>query len=53
MISVEHTVLIFRNIPHAQLWVMPNAGHATLRDHPEEFNQKVDEFFTKPFKDRK
>ena len=51
LISVPHTVLIFQNIPHAQLWVVPNSGHATLMEHTDAFNKEVDTFFTTPFKD--
>ncbi|MGA8940110.1 MAG: alpha/beta hydrolase [Acidobacteriaceae bacterium] len=51
LISITHTVLIYQNIPHAQLWVVPNSGHATLREHPDEFDHQVDKFFTEPFKD--
>ena len=51
LISITHTVLIFQNIPHANLWVVPNSGHPTLIEHTDEFNKQVDEFFTKPFKD--
>jgi hypothetical protein len=29
--------------------VLPNSGHATLRMHADEFNKKVDEFFSTPF----
>jgi pimeloyl-ACP methyl ester carboxylesterase len=46
LISIEHTVKIFQNIPHAELWVVPHSGHATLIEHADEFNKKVDEFFT-------
>jgi pimeloyl-ACP methyl ester carboxylesterase len=46
LIPVEHTVLIYKNITKAFLWVLPNSGHATLRLYPEEFNKKVDAFFT-------
>ncbi len=46
MISLEHTVEIYRSIPHAALWVVPHSGHATLMEHAEEFNRTVDEFFT-------
>ncbi len=53
LISITHTVLIYQNIPHANLWVVPNSGHATLIEHTEEFDRKVDEFFTQPFKDYK
>lgn len=51
LISVPHTVTIFQNIRHANLWVIPNSGHGTLREHAAEFNAKADEFFTQPFKD--
>jgi pimeloyl-ACP methyl ester carboxylesterase len=53
LISITHTVMIYQNIPHASLWVVPNSGHATLIEHTEEFDRKVDEFFTLPFKDYK
>ena len=48
VIVTEHTVAIARNIPNAWLWILPNSGHATLREHAEEFNRKVDEFFRYP-----
>jgi pimeloyl-ACP methyl ester carboxylesterase len=51
LISVTHTVLIYQNIPHANLWVVPNSGHGTLREHTDDFNRQVDDFFTKPYKD--
>jgi pimeloyl-ACP methyl ester carboxylesterase len=51
VISVAHTVVIYQNIPHAQLWVVPNSGHGTLIEHADEFNRLVDDFFTKPYKD--
>ncbi len=47
MIRLEHTVLIYQNIPGASLWVLPKSGHATLMEHADEFNKKVDEFFSK------
>jgi pimeloyl-ACP methyl ester carboxylesterase len=50
-ISLSHTLLIYQNIPHANLWIVPNSGHATLIEHADEFNHKVDDFFTTPFKD--
>jgi pimeloyl-ACP methyl ester carboxylesterase len=51
LISITHTVLIYQNIPHAQLWVVPNSGHGTLMEHTDDFNQQVDNFFTEPYKD--
>jgi pimeloyl-ACP methyl ester carboxylesterase len=49
VISLEHTVRIFQNLPHAALWVVPRSGHATLAEHADDFNRTVDEFFSKPF----
>ena len=51
LISVPHTVQIFQNLPHAELWVVPNSGHATLIEHTDDFNRTVDNFFTQPFQD--
>jgi pimeloyl-ACP methyl ester carboxylesterase len=51
LISVSHTVLIYQNLPHAQLWVVPNSGHPTLIEHTDDFNRTVDNFFTQPFQD--
>jgi pimeloyl-ACP methyl ester carboxylesterase len=47
LIPVEHTYLIYKNIPKAYLWVVPNSGHPTLREHADDFNKKVNEFFIK------
>ena len=49
LIVIQHTVLIYQNIPHAYLWIVPNSPHGTLKAHADEFNKKVDEFFTQPF----
>jgi len=49
LIRIEHTVLIYQNIPRAYLWIVPNSGHATLMEHKEEFDKTVDNFFTSPF----
>ena len=44
LIVTEHTVAIAANIPNAWLWIIPNSGHATLIDHADEFNRKVEVF---------
>ena len=48
LISLEHTVEIYRSLPHAALWIVPNSGHATLIEHAEDFNRTVDAFFQSP-----
>lgn len=45
LIALEHTINIYRNIPKAQLWIIPNCGHATLNDHTSDFCRTVDAFF--------
>ncbi|HEY1794034.1 MAG TPA: alpha/beta hydrolase [Opitutaceae bacterium] len=49
MISIPHTVLIYRSLPKAELWVVPDSGHATLMEHPADFDRVVDGFFSAPF----
>jgi len=51
LISISHTVLIYQNIKHANLWVMPNSGHGTLKEHADEFNEQAEHFISTPFAD--
>ena len=53
VISLPHTLVIYQNLPHASLWIVPDSGHPTIIEHAGEVNRKVDEFFTQPFKDYK
>lgn len=48
VISLEHTISIYRNIPNGQLWVVPNSGHGTFIEHPKEFYETVDKFIMTP-----
>ena len=52
IITIEHTALIYENIPRAYLWIVPDSGHRTLIEHKEEFNKRVDNFFSKSFHKR-
>lgn len=52
LIPLEHTGKIYQHIPGAYLWIVPNSGHATLIEHLDEFNKKVDDFFEMPYKRR-
>lgn len=49
-IKPAHTLQIFENIPQAYLWIFPAAGHGTLQRYSNEFNTKVNEFFTQPYR---
>jgi len=44
VITLAHTVAIYRHLRRARLWVVPNSGHATLQEHADEFNRQVDAF---------
>jgi len=50
VIKEEHTMEIYKNIPNAYLWILPNSGHSTPVVYSNEFNSKVDAFFKKPFR---
>lgn len=45
VIVTQHTVSIQQHMSNAQLWILPNSGHATLIDYADEFNHKVEAFF--------
>ncbi len=50
VIKPSHTLQIFENIPQAYLWILPASGHATLQRYKVEFNTKVRDFFSQPFR---
>jgi pimeloyl-ACP methyl ester carboxylesterase len=49
VIRPEHTVLIARSIPRSYLWILPRSGHSTPIIYKEEFNKKVEAFFSKKY----
>ena len=50
VIKEEHTMLIYKNIPNAYLWILPNSGHSTPVVYKDIFNQTVNDFFSKPYR---
>ncbi|HEY8895843.1 MAG TPA: alpha/beta hydrolase [Niastella sp.] len=50
VIKEEHTMLIYKNIPNAYLWILPNSGHSTPIVYKDYFNQTVADFFSKPYR---
>ena len=50
VIKEEHTMLIYKNISKAYLWILPNSGHSTPIFYKDIFNQTVDDFFTNPYR---
>ena len=51
VIKEEHTMLIYKNISKAYLWILPNAGHRLMMSFKHEFNKTVDDFFSKPYRE--
>jgi len=50
VIKPEHTMLISENIRKSYLWIFPNSGHSTPIVYKDEFNKKIDEFFSTPYR---
>jgi pimeloyl-ACP methyl ester carboxylesterase len=50
IIKPAHTLLIFQNIPNADLWILPNSGHSTPIVYKDDFNKNVDAFFSQPYR---
>lgn len=48
VIKPEHSLLIWKNIPGANLWILPNSGHSTPLVYKDDFNRIVDQFFQTP-----
>ena len=46
LIRREHLLQISQSIPQSFLWILPHSGHGTLQQHSDEFNIKVDAFFS-------
>jgi pimeloyl-ACP methyl ester carboxylesterase len=50
VIKEEHTMLIYKNIPKAYLWILPGSGHSTPVVYKDDFNKTVDRFFSTPYR---
>jgi len=51
VIKPEHTLLIAQHIRKSYLWILPNSGHSTPWIYKNEFNQKIDTFFSTPYRE--
>jgi pimeloyl-ACP methyl ester carboxylesterase len=47
LVRLEHTEWIARAIPGAEVWIVPNASHSAMIEHPELVNPKVLEFLAR------
>lgn len=50
VIKEGHTMLIYKNIPKAYLWILPASGHSTPVVYKDDFNKVVDRFFSTPYR---
>jgi len=50
VIKEEHTMLIYKNIPRAYLWILPASGHSTPIVYKDDFNRTVDRFFNTAYR---
>jgi pimeloyl-ACP methyl ester carboxylesterase len=50
VIRAEHTMLIYKNIPKAYLWILPGSGHSTPIVYKDDFNHNVERFFANPYR---
>jgi len=50
VIREEHTMLIYKNIPKAYLWILPASGHSTPVVFKDDFNRTVERFFAQPYR---
>jgi pimeloyl-ACP methyl ester carboxylesterase len=51
IISLDHTVTLFSDLPHAQLFVVPDATHIALVEQPELLNSVILHFLGTPYRD--
>ncbi|WP_372950537.1 alpha/beta fold hydrolase [Mariniphaga sp.] len=49
LIRDEHTVLMYQNIPNAQLWIIPGGTHFAPVRQSDLFNKTVNKFLDEPF----
>ncbi len=51
VINIDHTVSLFKNLPKAQLFVVPGASHLVLVEYPELINNEISRFLKTPYRD--
>ncbi|SEB09804.1 alpha/beta fold hydrolase [Pedobacter hartonius] len=49
-IPVPHLVEIYQHIPKSYLWIVPNTGHYIAALRKEQFNARIAEFFSQPYR---
>lgn len=51
LIKLEHTLTLFKSLPHAQLFIVPGASHIAMIEQPELINSEIVKFLSSPYRD--
>ncbi len=51
MISLDHTVSLYKNLPKAQLFIVPHASHLVPLENPDLINSEIIRFLETPYSD--
>src|SRR5664279_3916311 len=51
LIALDHTVNLFKSLPHAQLLIVPDATHLVLVEQPDLMNKEIIKFLNTPYRD--
>ena len=51
IIREEHTVQLYKALPHAQLLIIPGSSHLAVWERPEFVNDEMIRFFETPYRD--
>lgn len=51
LISLDHTVMLFKSLPHAQLLIVPGATHRVLVEQSDFINNEILKFLNTPYRD--
>lgn len=51
LINIDHTISLFKNLPKAQLFVVPGASHLVYAEYPELVNNEITRFLKTPYRD--
>ena len=46
LVTLDHTIALYRALPTAELAIVPNASHLLLMEHPETVRAMVRTFLT-------
>jgi pimeloyl-ACP methyl ester carboxylesterase len=51
LIALDHTVNLYKSLPHAQLLIVPGATHRVLVEQPDLMNNEIIKFLNTPYRD--